>query len=135
MGCCCFYIVKLVLLNPYSCYSNCIELNKELPFTDKDVKGFFTLANYDLVSFQICTDRRNGAQRACNITFMPESFTLNSEVRERGYVASLKVRKEMIESALTILLTSPPFHPGNLRLHQVPQQGGLPYLLQADGGD
>lgn len=71
---------------------NCIELNKELPFTDKDVKGYFTLNNYDLVSFQICTDRRNATQRACNITFMPESFTLNSETRERGYVASLKVK-------------------------------------------
>lgn len=70
---------------------NCIELNKEIPFFDKDVKGNYTISPYDLVNFQICTDKRSLSQRAFNITFLPESFTLNSEQRERGYVASLKV--------------------------------------------
>lgn len=70
---------------------NCPELNKEFFFHDKDIKGNFTLNPMDLINFQILTDSRSQSQRACNITFLKESFTMNCEQREKGFIASLKV--------------------------------------------
>lgn len=71
---------------------NCPELNKEFVFYDKDINGSFTLNLMDLVNFQIVTDLRSQSQRACNVTFLMESFVMNSEKREKGYIASIKVR-------------------------------------------
>lgn len=75
-------------------FISCPDLpnNKEIPFSDKDVKINFTLCANDFVSFQISTDRRSQTQRACNVQFLSELFNCNNtETRERGYVASLKV--------------------------------------------
>lgn len=69
----------------------CPELNQDFFFYDKDVKGSFTLNPSDIVNFQIATDQRKSYQRAINIIFLPETFIINSETREKGYIASLKV--------------------------------------------
>nr|XP_027198717.1 cold shock domain-containing protein E1-like [Dermatophagoides pteronyssinus] len=68
----------------------CPELKKDYFFYDKDVRGNFTINCFDLVTFQIATDRRTHYERAVNVSFLVETFSTNSENRERGYVASLK---------------------------------------------
>ncbi|OTF71087.1 Upstream of N-ras-like protein [Euroglyphus maynei] len=68
----------------------CPELKKDYFFYDKDVRGNFTINCFDLVSFQIATDRRTHYERAVNVSFLAETFATNAENRERGYVASLK---------------------------------------------
>ncbi|KAH7643746.1 upstream of n-ras-like protein [Dermatophagoides farinae] len=68
----------------------CPEMKKDYFFYDKDVRGNFTINCFDLVTFQIATDRRTHYERAVNVTFLVETFTTNAENRERGYVASLK---------------------------------------------
>lgn len=78
----------------------CPELNQELNFSDKNVKGNFTLYPNDFVTFQICTDRHSQSQRACNMNFIIDTFTLNSEPRERGYIASLKETYGFIKSPI-----------------------------------
>lgn len=89
------HIVKyLGRVNSASGIIHCTELNQDFNFSDKDVKGNFTLHTNDLVTFQISTDRRSQSQRACNISFLIDTFNLNSEQRERGYVASLKVNSK-----------------------------------------
>ena len=71
-------------------------MKKDYFFYDKDVRGNFTINCFDLVTFQIATDRRTHYERAVNVSFLVETFSTNSENRERGYVASLKVRKNFV---------------------------------------
>ncbi|UXI15979.1 hypothetical protein NH340_JMT01922 [Sarcoptes scabiei] len=87
-----FYKGQIVRFNSRNNLASvfCQELNKEFFFHDKDVKGGFTIYPFDLVTFQIATDRQSNCERAINLQFEPETFLLNSEIREKGYIASLK---------------------------------------------
>lgn len=69
----------------------CIEDKKEYMFYDKDMETNFTLYALDLVTFQLAIDCSSQLHRPCNIKFNVDTFKLNNEVREKGYVASLKV--------------------------------------------
>lgn len=62
----------------------------EYPYGDKDQSGEFTLQIGDLVEFQVATDRRDKLQRATKIQLCPETFSQNSEKREK---VSLLVNK------------------------------------------
>lgn len=62
----------------------------EYPYGDKDQSGEFTLQIGDLVEFQVATDRRDKLQRATKIQLCPETFSQNSEKREKGVVSNLK---------------------------------------------
>ena len=55
----------------------------EIPFGDKDQRGDYTLQVDDFVEFNIATDRRDGLQRATNITLVEDTFKVNGEIRER----------------------------------------------------
>jgi len=62
----------------------------EIPYGDKDQAGDYTLKSGDMVQFRIATDRRDQLQRATQITLVTDTFTINSELRETGLVASTK---------------------------------------------
>lgn len=62
----------------------------EISFGDKDQKGDFTLRHGDWVQFCIATDRRDGLNRATNISLLDESFLVSGEKREQGVVSSRK---------------------------------------------
>lgn len=62
----------------------------EISFGDKDQKGDFTLRHGDWVQFCIATDRRDGLNRATNISLLDESFLVSGEKREQGVVSSKK---------------------------------------------
>lgn len=62
----------------------------EIPYGDKDQRGEYTLQVGDKVEFNIATDRRDKLQRGTDIDMLLESFALNSEQREQGYVATLR---------------------------------------------
>lgn len=62
----------------------------EIPYGDKDQLGDFTLQVGDLVEFNIATDRRDKLQRATNIFFVEDTFKVNGEKREKGFVNAVK---------------------------------------------
>lgn len=62
----------------------------EITFGERDIRGEFTLQVGDNVHFSIVTDRRDQLQHATNIELFEETFALNGEHREQGYIASLK---------------------------------------------
>lgn len=62
----------------------------EIPYGDKDQLGDFTLQIGDLVEFNIATDRRDKLQRATNINFVEDTFKVNGEKREKGFVNAVK---------------------------------------------
>lgn len=62
----------------------------EIPFSERDLKGEFTLNVGDYVQFNIATDRRDNRKHATNITFLEETFNLFAEKREKGFVVLLE---------------------------------------------
>jgi len=62
----------------------------EIPFSERDLKGEFTLNVGDYVKFNIATDRRDSSKHATNIRFLEETFNLSGEKRERGFVILLE---------------------------------------------
>ncbi|XP_074600141.1 cold shock domain-containing Unr isoform X2 [Brevipalpus obovatus] len=59
-------------------------------FSDKDVKGDYSLNVGDLVHFNLVTDRRDKLQHATNVMLADETFEKSTEQREQGYIAGLK---------------------------------------------
>ena len=80
-----------LLSNGSSSSSGSIAWNKngkelEIPFSERDLKGQFTLNVGDYVQFRIATDRRDNKKHATDIRFLEETFSLSGEKREKGYV-------------------------------------------------
>lgn len=74
----------------------------EYPYGDKDQSGEFTLQIGDLVEFQVATDRRDKLQRATKIQLCQETFSQNSEKREK---VSLLVNKFCSVKAIMHVIT------------------------------
>lgn len=62
----------------------------EIPFSERDLKGQFTLNVGDYVQFRIATDRRDSKKHATDIRFLEETFSLSGEKREKGFVILLE---------------------------------------------
>lgn len=62
----------------------------EIPFSERDLVGEFTLNVGDYVKFNIASDRRDNSKHATNIRFLEETFNLSGEKRERGFVIILE---------------------------------------------
>lgn len=74
----------------------------EYTYGDKDQSGEFTLQIGDLVEFQVATDRRDKLQRATKIQLCQETFSQNSEKREK---VSLLVNKFCSVKAIMHVIT------------------------------
>lgn len=84
-----------LLSNGSSSSSGSIAWNKngkelEIPFSERDLKGQFTLNVGDYVQFRIATDRRDNKKHATDIRFLEETFSLSGEKREKGFVILLE---------------------------------------------
>lgn len=66
------------------------SMEQEIKYGDKDIVGEFTLQSGDWVTFNICTDKRDGMKRAAKLQLHEDFSTLTGEPREQGYIASLK---------------------------------------------
>lgn len=70
-------------------YTTDSGIEAEISFSDRDVKGEYTLHLSDIIEFNIATDRRDNSQHATNIRLHKDTFRNSSERREQGYIAAI----------------------------------------------